>query len=151
SPGTSTVRRTGGLAVLEGPPQAARASGQAAAINRPRRRTSGRVWQPPAVRAGPPHARSRAALYLAARRAVMGPLATERGLGTMLRVRFGLVFGVVALCALPASSSAHTVTNGESLSSVAAANGLTADELAAENGLSPDALLLEGESLYVPD
>jgi LysM repeat protein len=69
----------------------------------------------------------------------------------MLRVRVGLALGVVAaVCALPGTSSAHVVTSGESLSSVAAANGLTTDELAAANGLSPDDQLLEGESLYVP-
>lgn len=66
-------------------------------------------------------------------------------------IRAGLLAAVVGVCVLPAHASAHTVTNGESLSSVAAANGLTTDELAAANGLTPDALLIEGESLYVPD
>jgi LysM repeat protein len=62
-----------------------------------------------------------------------------------------LLAAVVGVCVLPAQASAHTVTNGESLSSVAAANGLTTDELAAANGLAPDALLIEGEPLDVPD
>lgn len=66
-------------------------------------------------------------------------------------IRAGLLAAVVGVCVLPAHASAHTVTNGESLSSVAAANALTTDELAAANGLTPDALLIEGESLYVPD
>jgi LysM repeat protein len=66
-------------------------------------------------------------------------------------IRVGLLAAVVGVCVLPAHASAHTVTNGESLSSVAAANGLTTDELAAANGMTPDALLIEGESLYVPD
>jgi LysM repeat protein len=57
----------------------------------------------------------------------------------------------MGLCFVPAQASAHTVTSGESLSSVAAANGLTTGELAAANGLSPDALLIAGESIYVPD
>ena len=66
-------------------------------------------------------------------------------------IRVGLLAAVVGACVLPAQAAAHTVTNGESLSSVAAANGLTTDELAGANGLTPDALLIEGESLYVPD
>jgi LysM repeat protein len=55
-----------------------------------------------------------------------------------------------ALPAPPAGAFAHTVTSGESLSSVAAANGLGTDELAAANGLSPDAPLIEGETIDVP-
>jgi LysM repeat protein len=68
----------------------------------------------------------------------------------MRRVRIGLLAAVATVCVLPAQALGHTVTGGETLSSVAAANGLTTDELAAANGLSPDALLVEGESLYVP-
>ncbi len=68
----------------------------------------------------------------------------------MRGIRVGLLAAVAAVCVLPAPADAHTVTSGESLSSVAAANGLTTDELAAANGLSPDALLIEGESLFVP-
>jgi N-acetylmuramoyl-L-alanine amidase len=66
------------------------------------------------------------------------------------RIRVGVLAAVVGACVLPAYASAHTVTSGESLSSVAAANGLTTDELAAANGLSPDALLIQGESVSVP-
>jgi LysM repeat protein len=75
---------------------------------------------------------------------------STRGLCAMRRIRVGLVVAVMGVCALPAHASAHTVTSGESLSSVAAANGLTTDQLAAANGLSPDALLIDGESLVVP-
>src|SRR5256884_8111657 len=69
----------------------------------------------------------------------------------MRLVRVGLLAAVATVCVLPAQALGHTVTSGETLSYVAAANGLTTDELAAANGLSPDALLIEGESLYVPD
>src|SRR6478672_11651416 len=72
------------------------------------------------------------------------------GVVRMRRVRMGLLAAVATVCVLPAQALGHTVTGGETLSSVAAANGLTTDELAAANGLSPDALLVEGESLYVP-
>ena len=76
------------------------------------------------------------------------------GLNVKRRIRVGRLAVLVGACvlaaALPAQASAHTVTSGESLSSVAAANGLTTAELAAANGLSPDAPLIEGESLYVP-
>jgi LysM repeat protein len=67
--------------------------------------------------------------------------------------------GAAALAAAPAvapapadagSGVAHTVTSGESLSSVAAANGVTVDALAAANGLASDAYLIEGEEIQVP-
>ena len=51
---------------------------------------------------------------------------------------------------VPAAASAafiHTVTQGESLSSVAAADGLSVEELAAANGLDPNGLLLSGTTL----
>ena len=77
------------------------------------------------------------------------------GFNVKRRIRVGRLAVLVVACViatvLPAQASAHTVTSGETLSYVAAANGLTTDELAAANGLSPDALLIEGESLYVPD
>ncbi len=44
----------------------------------------------------------------------------------------------------------HTVTPGESLTSVAAADGLTVDQLAAANGLSPNAELITGSTLMIP-
>ena len=76
---------------------------------------------------------------------------SKRGSNMQRGIRVGVLAAVVGVCVLPAQASAHAVTSGESLSSVAAANGLTTDELAAANGLTPDALLIEGESLYVPD
>jgi N-acetylmuramoyl-L-alanine amidase len=76
---------------------------------------------------------------------------SKRGSNMQRGIRVGLLAAVVGVCVLPAHASAHAVASGESLSSVAAANGLTTDELAAANGLTPDALLIEGESLYVPD
>jgi LysM repeat protein len=76
------------------------------------------------------------------------------GLNVKRRIRVGWLAVLIGACvlaaALPVQAWAHTVTSGESLSSVAAANGLTTAELAAANGLSPDAPLIEGESLYVP-
>jgi murein DD-endopeptidase MepM/ murein hydrolase activator NlpD len=48
------------------------------------------------------------------------------------------------------SEASHTVTPGESLSSIAGANGLSPATLAADNGLSPDALLLIGQTINVP-
>ncbi len=44
----------------------------------------------------------------------------------------------------------HTVTPGESLSSVAWANGLSPDTLAAYNGLATDSQLLIGQTIEVP-
>jgi LysM repeat protein len=44
----------------------------------------------------------------------------------------------------------HTVTPGESLSSVASANGLSPDTLAAYNGLTADSLLLIGQTIEIP-
>ena len=67
--------------------------------------------------------------------------------------------GAAALAAAPAAAPApadpgagvaHTVTSGESLSSLAAANGITVDALAAANGLASDAYLIEGEEIQVP-
>jgi LysM repeat protein len=53
----------------------------------------------------------------------------------------------------PAAASAnfaHTVTPGESLTSIAAANGLSVDQLAAANGLSPTAQLITGSTIRIP-
>ena len=153
SPGASTLNRTGGLvAVDEEPPQAASASGQAAASSRARHRIgSGRVWQRSAAPETTPGAGSRAPLYLRTGAAIMRRTVSKRGSNMQRGIRVGVLAAVVGVCVLPAQASAHAVTSGESLSSVAAANGLTTDELAAANGLTPDALLIEGESLYVPD
>jgi LysM repeat protein len=64
----------------------------------------------------------------------------------------GLLLALIALV-LPATASAafeHTVSRGESLSSVAAADGLTVDQLAAANGVSPDTQLVVGTRLTIP-
>jgi LysM repeat protein len=49
-----------------------------------------------------------------------------------------------------ATTAAHIVTPGESLSSIASANGLSIATLAASNGLSADSLLLIGQTIEVP-
>ncbi|MGA2927556.1 MAG: LysM peptidoglycan-binding domain-containing protein [Solirubrobacteraceae bacterium] len=57
------------------------------------------------------------------------------------------------LAVAPTAASAayaHTVSTGESLSSVAAADGLTVSQLAAANGLSPQAGLVAGTTLMIP-
>jgi LysM repeat protein len=71
-----------------------------------------------------------------------------------MRVRFSIPLMAVALmlAAPPAASAAfaHTVTAGESLTSVAAADGLSVEQLAAANGLSSDAQLVTGSTLLIP-
>ena len=57
------------------------------------------------------------------------------------------------MLAAPASASAffaHTVTTGESLSSIAAADGLSVAQLAAANGLPLDAYLIDGSTVQIP-
>lgn len=57
----------------------------------------------------------------------------------------------LAVCAAPASAAyPHTVSAGESLSSVAAADGLSVAQLAAVNGLSGDSQLTAGTTLMIP-
>ena len=58
-----------------------------------------------------------------------------------------------AMLAAPASASAffaHTVTTGESLTSIAAADGLSVAQLAAANGLPLDAYLIDGSTVQIP-
>jgi LysM repeat protein len=58
-----------------------------------------------------------------------------------------------AMLVAPASASAffsHTVTSGESLSSIAAADGLSVAQLAAANGLPLTASLVAGSTLQIP-
>jgi N-acetylmuramoyl-L-alanine amidase len=62
-----------------------------------------------------------------------------------------LTFAVAAWA--PATASAafeHVVTQGETLSSVAAADGLSVSALAAANGMSPDSQLTAGALLAIP-
>jgi LysM repeat protein len=59
----------------------------------------------------------------------------------------------VLLLIAPASAQAwfqHTVTAGETLTSVAAADGLTVAQVAAANGLSPTAQLITGTTIAIP-
>jgi LysM repeat protein len=72
--------------------------------------------------------------------------------------------GAAALASVPDGSSSsaaasgstsppgivHTVTAGESLSSIAAANGIPESALASSNGLSPNASLIIGERIRIP-
>lgn len=64
-----------------------------------------------------------------------------------------LILTVAAIAWAPATASAafeHVVSQGESLSSVAAADGLSVGQLAAANGMSPDTQLVAGTSLAIP-
>jgi N-acetylmuramoyl-L-alanine amidase len=70
-----------------------------------------------------------------------------------MRTRVLLPLIVVAALVAPSTALAdfpHTVTAGESLSSIAAQDGLTVEQLAADNGLSPDAQLKTGETVMIP-
>jgi N-acetylmuramoyl-L-alanine amidase len=70
-----------------------------------------------------------------------------------MRTRVLLPLIVAAVLVAPSTAwadFAHTVTPGESLSSIAATDGLTVEELAADNGISPDAQLVVGLTLMIP-
>jgi LysM repeat protein len=70
-----------------------------------------------------------------------------------MRSRFLLMTTFVAVLAAPApalANFAHTVSQGESLSSVAAADGLSVSELAAANGISAGSQLVAGTTLQIP-
>jgi N-acetylmuramoyl-L-alanine amidase len=72
-----------------------------------------------------------------------------------MRLRFFLLISAVAgaMLGIPAAASAyfvHVVSQGESLSSIAAQDGLSVDALAAANGLSPDTQLLAGSTIQIP-
>ncbi|MGZ4234255.1 MAG: LysM peptidoglycan-binding domain-containing protein, partial [Solirubrobacteraceae bacterium] len=70
-----------------------------------------------------------------------------------MRARILIPLAAAAMLAAPASASAsfaHTVTSGESLSSIAAADGLSVAQLAAANGLPLDASLIQGSALQIP-
>jgi N-acetylmuramoyl-L-alanine amidase len=72
-----------------------------------------------------------------------------------MRLRLFLLISAIAgtmLC-VPATASAyfvHVVSQGESLSSIAAQDGLSVDALAAANGLSPGTKLLAGSTIQIP-
>ena len=70
-------------------------------------------------------------------------------------MRARLLISLVAAATLiaPASASAffqHTITPGESLSSIAAQDGLTVAQLAAANGISTDQMLVTGRVVAIP-
>jgi LysM repeat protein len=70
-----------------------------------------------------------------------------------MRARILIPLAAAAMLVAPASASAffaHTVTSGESLSSIAAADGLSVAQLAAANGLPLDASLIQGSALQIP-
>jgi len=72
-----------------------------------------------------------------------------------MRLRFFLLISAIAgtMLIVPAAASAyfvHVVSQGESLSSIAAQDGLSVDALAAANGLSPDTQLLAGSTIQIP-
>ena len=70
-----------------------------------------------------------------------------------MRARILIPLVAAATLAAPASASAffaHTVTKGESLSSIAAADGLSVAQLAAANGLPLNAFLVAGSSVQIP-
>jgi LysM repeat protein len=70
-----------------------------------------------------------------------------------MRARILIPLAAAAMLVAPASASAffsHTVTSGESLSSIAAADGLSVAQLAAANGLPLNASLISGSALQIP-
>jgi LysM repeat protein len=70
-----------------------------------------------------------------------------------MRARILIPLAALTMLVAPASASAyftHTITAGESLSSIAAADGLSVAQLAAANGLSPNAFLINGETVQIP-
>jgi LysM repeat protein len=67
--------------------------------------------------------------------------------------RAALTFSALLALAAPDAASAafiHTVTPGESLTSIAAADGMTVGQLAAANGISPYTQLVSGTSIGIP-
>ncbi|MGZ4179222.1 MAG: LysM peptidoglycan-binding domain-containing protein [Solirubrobacteraceae bacterium] len=70
-----------------------------------------------------------------------------------MRARILIPLAAAAMLVAPASASAffsHTVTSGESLSSIAAADGVSVAQLAAGNGLPLNASLVAGSALQIP-
>ncbi len=70
-----------------------------------------------------------------------------------MRARFLIPLVAAATLIAPASASAffqHTITPGESLSSIAAQDGLTVAQLAAANGMSADQMLVTGRVVAIP-
>jgi LysM repeat protein len=67
--------------------------------------------------------------------------------------RAALIISALLVLGAPAAASAdfvHTVTPGESLTSIAAADGLSVSQLAAANGISPYTQLVTGTGISIP-
>jgi LysM repeat protein len=78
-------------------------------------------------------------------------LAAYNGLAADAWVISGTTISVpTAADAGSASAGTHTVTEGETLSGIAAANGLTTESLASANGLAADAWVISGTTLQIP-
>jgi LysM repeat protein len=70
-----------------------------------------------------------------------------------MRLQKMLPLVATAMLAAPAAAQAdvmHTVTRGESLTSIAATDGLSVAQLAAANGISPFTKLIAGSTLAIP-
>jgi LysM repeat protein len=70
-----------------------------------------------------------------------------------MRARILIPLAALTMLVAPASASAyfaHTITAGESLSSIAATDGLSVTQLAAANGLTPNAYLIKGATVQIP-
>jgi N-acetylmuramoyl-L-alanine amidase len=70
-----------------------------------------------------------------------------------MRARILIPLATLTMLVAPASASAyfvHTITAGESLSSIAATDGLSVTQLAAANGLTPNAYLIKGGTIQIP-
>src|SRR5436305_5303068 len=70
-----------------------------------------------------------------------------------MRARILIPLAAATMLVAPAPASAfftHTVTGGESLSSIAAADGLSVAQVAAANGLPLNASLIAGSTVQVP-
>ncbi len=61
------------------------------------------------------------------------------------------LFGIAAAPAPAQASYPHVVTPGETLSGIAASNGVSTDSIAAFNGISADTMVIEGQTISVPD
>lgn len=71
----------------------------------------------------------------------------------MRALKSTLIFATAALLGLPTTATAtviHTISPGESLSSIAALDGLSVEQLAAANDLPPTAELIAGSDLAIP-
>jgi LysM repeat protein len=68
--------------------------------------------------------------------------------GTIVQIPSATETGTAA--AAGTTGAAHTVTEGETLSGIAAANGISTESLATFNGISAETLVITGTTLQVP-